>query len=63
MSDTDIHIDIVFDGPPGPDIPRLVEIDDARGRSIQIGTWTERAGGSWVLRITSDDFAKLSARG
>ena len=33
------HIDIVFDGPPEQQMPRLVEVEDANGRSFSIGEW------------------------
>lgn len=47
------HIDIVFDGPPS-DGGRFVEVEDANGRSIQLGEWIELDGlgpDRWVLRI------------
>lgn len=46
----DITIDIVFDGPPGPESGRFVEVEDATGRSIRIGEWIE-TGGLWRLRL------------
>jgi hypothetical protein len=52
------HIDIVFDGPPGPDPACLIEIEDADGRSIEIGEWIERPDGTWALRINAKDFAQ-----
>jgi hypothetical protein len=52
------HIDIVFDGPPGPEPACLIEIEDADGRSIEVGEWIERPDGSWVLRISPKDFAE-----
>jgi hypothetical protein len=48
---TDPHINIVFDGPPGPEGGRFVEIEDAAGRSITLGEWIERDDGLWTLRI------------
>lgn len=45
------HIDIVFDGAPGPEGPRFVEVENGRGASIKVGEWIERADGFWVLRI------------
>lgn len=45
------HIDIVFDGPPGPEAGRFVEVEDSWGKSISIGEWIQRADGYWVLRI------------
>jgi hypothetical protein len=34
MSD---YMDIVFTGPPGPDAPRFVDVEDQWGRSIRYG--------------------------
>lgn len=44
-------IDIVFDGPPGPESGRFVEVEDPDGRSINVGTWIDRGDGLWALRI------------
>jgi hypothetical protein len=44
------HIDILFDGPPAQQMPRLIEVEDAHGRSINVGKWIERADGRWVRR-------------
>jgi hypothetical protein len=52
------HIDIVFDGPPGPEGNRFIEVEDASGRSIAFGERIERKDGRWVLRITAADFQK-----
>ena len=48
------YVDIVFDGPPGPDGPRFVEVEDSRGRSINFGEWVERPDGYWALRIPAN---------
>ena len=47
------HIDIVFDGPPGPEAGRFVEVEDAAGKSMRFGTWVHRPDGFWVLRIST----------
>ena len=44
-------IDIVFDGPPGPESGRFVEVENAEGHSIKFGEWVKRADGYWVFRI------------
>jgi hypothetical protein len=45
-------IDIVFDGPPGPEGGRFIEVEDEQGRSINAGTWVSRPGTPmWVLRL------------
>lgn len=45
------QIDIVFDGPPGPNSGRFVEVEDEAGRSVDVGDWIERRDGYWALRI------------
>jgi hypothetical protein len=44
-------IDIVFDGPPGAESGRFVEVEDGLGNSISIGEWLQRPDGYWVLRL------------
>jgi len=44
-------IDIVFDGPPQPPMPHLVEVEDETGHSINAGEWMQRDDGYWALRI------------
>jgi hypothetical protein len=44
-------IDIVFDGPPEHDGPRLVEVESPPGRSICLGEWVQREDGYWALRF------------
>lgn len=54
-------IRIVFDGPPGPDSGRFVEVEDEQGRSINAGTWSAREDGLWELRISGVDLAIMKA--
>lgn len=44
-------INIIFDGPPSHRSGRFVEVEDDQGRSLGIGTWIDRGGGYWALRI------------
>lgn len=44
-------IDIVFDGPPGPECGRFVEVEDPQQASIGVGEWIHREDGYWALRI------------
>ena len=44
-------IDIVFDGPPGPEAGRFVEVENAQGQSIRFGEWVQRPDGYWALRF------------
>jgi len=46
-------INIIFDGPPGPEPGRFVEVETDDGKSINAGEWIEREDGLWSLRITS----------
>ena len=48
-------IDIVFDGPPGPEGGRFVEVENAQGRSFRLGEWVKRADGYWALRFCAED--------
>lgn len=50
MTDDDF-VDIVFDGPPGHETGRFVEVEDNKRRSIRYGEWIQRDDGFWVLRI------------
>ena len=45
------YVDIVFDGPPSPEGPRFVEVEDSRGRSMNFGERVRRSDGYWALRI------------
>lgn len=53
------HTDIVFDGPPGPEAGRFVEVESATGKSIRFGEWVHSPDGYWALRIiTESDLLK-----
>ena len=45
-------VDIVFDGPPGPESGRFVEVENELREGMNFGEWIERDDGYWVLRIT-----------
>lgn len=51
--DTPAPINIVFDGPPGPEGPRFIEVETDDGRSIRVGEWQQRQDGNWGLRIAA----------
>jgi hypothetical protein len=55
------EIDVLFDGPPGPEAGRFVEVEEAAtGRSISFGNWIPPSvDGYWRLRF---DAARPSAR-
>jgi hypothetical protein len=55
-------IDVVFDGPPGPESGRFVEVEDMQGHSINAGEWIDRGDGLWVLRIDCDALSSQEAR-
>jgi hypothetical protein len=46
-------INVIFDGPPGPEGGRFIEIETDDGRSICIGEWSRRHDGNWALRIVA----------
>lgn len=45
------HIDIVFDGPSGPEAGRFVEVEDDQGKGFGFGEWVQRDDGFWALRF------------
>lgn len=47
------YVDIVFDGPPGPEAGRFVEAESPAGRSVRAGEWIEPGVGDeyWRLRM------------
>jgi hypothetical protein len=45
------YLHIVFDGPPGPEAGRFVEVEDDTGKSVRFGEWVQREDGYWVLRV------------
>lgn len=49
-------IHILFDGPPGPEAGRFVEVE-RDGQSIRFGEMKEREDGYWVLEIPDQDAA------
>lgn len=41
---------VIFDGPPGPESGRFVDVENARfGRSIKAGEWIDRGADGWAL--------------
>lgn len=53
-------INVVFDGPPGPEAGRFVEVEDGHGKSFKAGEWSEAGGGNWNLCI---NLANLATKG
>ena len=45
------EIRVIFDAPPGRDMPTLVEVEDTTGRAVNVGAWRERPDGYWELVI------------
>ena len=46
-----VEFNVVFDGPPGPEGGRFVEVEDLNGHSFRAGVWEKREDGLWQLRI------------
>ncbi len=42
---------VVFDGPPGHQSGRFVEVEDEQGHSINVGEWVERGDGYHALKL------------
>ncbi|WP_125348040.1 hypothetical protein [Pandoraea apista] len=49
----DTFYDIVFDGPPGSQSGRFIEVENPEGKSICVGRWIDRGDGLWAFRIPS----------
>ena len=56
-----MSLDIVFDGPPGPESGRFVEVENQLGRSVNVGEWVHRPDGYWALRIGPSDITSLAS--
>lgn len=50
-----MQVDVVFDGPPGPEPGRFVEVEDMSGASIRVGQWIDRGDGYWALRLDVEE--------
>ena len=46
-----MKIRIVFDGPPGPEAGRFVEVENEQGQSIKFSEWVEGKDGYWYLEF------------
>jgi hypothetical protein len=44
-------VDVVFDGSPGPEGGRFLEVENESGASVKVGEWIDRGNGLWALRI------------
>lgn len=47
-------VDVVFDGPPGPESGRFIEVETLEGKGIRVGEWVHREDGYWALRLTAE---------
>jgi hypothetical protein len=57
------EIRVVFDAPPGRDMPTLVTVEDEHGRYIiSGGEWRERRDGYWELVFRTAPMLVGSAR-
>lgn len=45
-------INVIFDGPPGPESGHFVEVETDDGKSLSVGEWKKRTDGLWSLRVT-----------
>lgn len=45
-----VATEIIFDGMPGPDMPRFIEVEQ-EGKSVNVGEWQPKRNGCWVLRF------------
>lgn len=50
------YINIIVDGPPGPEFGQFVEVEDDEGHSLKVGTWTgPDENGHYRLRLAVAD--------
>ena len=54
-------IQIVFDGPPGPESGRFVEVEE-NGKGINFGEWRDGKDGFWYLDIPVESPAPTEPR-
>lgn len=46
-----MKVHVLFDGPPGPEPGRFVEVETPEGRSLRVGQWIDKGGGLWALAL------------
>ena len=46
---------VVFDGPPGPEAGRFVEVEREDGSGVDAGEWKDIGGGMWALYLNVID--------
>lgn len=56
-------LNIVFDGPPGPEGAVFIEVELDNGKSIRFGTWGQRPDGLWALRFTQAEMEQAIEEG
>lgn len=56
------YIDIVFTAPPGPGGECVfVEVENGRGKSVNIGEWVKREDGLYALRLTPESINAVTS--
>ncbi|QLF84131.1 hypothetical protein KNV15_gp86 [Gordonia phage Jambalaya] len=53
------YVDVMFDGPPGPESGRFIEVENQHRASIRFGEWVEFSDGRWALRIRRGDVERI----
>jgi len=51
------YLDVLFDGFPGPDSCKFIDVVDENGHGVNAGEWLKRGNGTVALRITVDGSA------
>jgi len=51
------RLKVMFDGPPGPESGRFIEVEKEDGSSVNAGKWEELEDGRWALwlRVIDED--------
>ena len=55
------EIRVVFDAPPGRNMPTLVTVEDEYGRCITGGKWRERPDGYWELVFQASPMSSIES--
>lgn len=50
-----MKVHVLFDGPPGPEAGRFVEVETLDGKSVNVGRWIDRGDGYWALELELND--------
>lgn len=56
------ELHFLFDGPPRPQGPRLINVLDPDGREVDFGDWRKRSNGMWEFVVQQQFDSSVAAR-